>query len=330
MKFKRDFLIVALITFCLTTSLLMVRTTQSTPPASTQESTTIAALPYPTSGTEGTAFVVNVVIQNVQNLMGIHFRLTWDPSILQASSITEVLFHAITPQEYWDNIWTIILRYNNTEGWCEYAVTWQDFVSAIDIGYAPFNGSQTVATIVLTGLRAGTTNLTFDIVEVGDVNANPISCTPVDSTITVSLGAHVHVIPEETTLSHPWTLFTVNVTYEDLQLAQNVIGYQFRLEWNSSILQCVSITEVAFNAAAPPGEEDNIWIIQLRRNNTAGTAEYAVTWMDVLRAQNGGYAYISGNGTWATLTFNSTAPGETFLNLTVSYMGDASWNSIPH
>lgn len=140
--------------------------------------------------TVGSTFDINVKISNVTGIAGIEFILEWDPSLLNCTKITEVVFHQWTPVESWDNIWSIWLRKNNTGGYAEYAQLWQDNLIAVADGYAPGNittttnppdGAQTVATLTMMVLKLPTLaegslscplNITLAIV--GDLDGNAI------------------------------------------------------------------------------------------------------------------------------------------------------------
>ncbi|MGD0494775.1 MAG: S8 family serine peptidase [Candidatus Bathyarchaeia archaeon] len=141
--------------------------------------------------------------------------------------------------------------------------------------------------------------------------------------------SYMRVKPENTIVGVGQT-FSVNVTFENLpEGSSGAAGCQFTLNWNSSILNCSWIQEVAFHKAAPELEWDNIWTLKLSKNNTGGHADYAVTWMDLQRAIQGGYAFISANGTWATINFTSIAAGQTALTLTKVVCCDMNAISMP-
>jgi hypothetical protein len=129
---------------------------------------------------KGDVFNVSVVIENLapnDGMVGYDFHLTWNNSILNALSMNEVLFHEITPQSEWDNIWQIRLTFNNTEGLAEDACTWMDSHGAIDGGYCPVNGiscNHTLAIITMEAIGTGTTTLQLPYVLVADLSANPL------------------------------------------------------------------------------------------------------------------------------------------------------------
>ena len=123
------------------------------------------------------------------------------------------------------------------------------------------------------------------------------------------------------------TLFNVSILIDNVPEDPGVAGVEFKLTWNSSILNGVSMEEVLFSDI-PLGEEDNIW--QLKHEFSAGQVWYAYTYLDQSRAIEGGYLPKSGNGTLAIITFNSIAPGETDLHFSQSIIGDLYANPVSH
>ena len=134
----------------------------------------------------GTQFDVNISIANITGLAGLSFDFAWDnPALLKANSITEVLYHTLTPSASWSNIWNLGLKFNNTAGTASYAQTWQDMGAAQADGYSPANITGKMATATLTFNvtqvpAAGSyvdVNLTLANVKAGDLDgvAIPIS-----------------------------------------------------------------------------------------------------------------------------------------------------------
>jgi CARDB/Dockerin type I domain len=140
--------------------------------------------------------------------------------------------------------------------------------------------------------------------------------------------AAIRVFPENIAVK-PGTTFPVNVTFENLpQGSDGATGCSFKLSWNSSILQCESMQEVAFHTAAPEWAWDNIWKLQNIVNNTGGYVKYAYTWQDINQAILDGYAFISDNGTWATLTFTALNLGQTTLRFDEAQYANSSAKEI--
>lgn len=129
---------------------------------------------------EGDVFNVSVVIENLavnHGMVGVEFNLTWNNAILNSLGINEVLYHTITPQDEWDNIWQIRLTVNNTGGYAWYACLWMDTNRAIAGGYCPVNGisgNHTLAIVTMKAVAAGSITFHFSCVKVCDMNAQSL------------------------------------------------------------------------------------------------------------------------------------------------------------
>jgi hypothetical protein len=131
----------------------------------------------------GSVFNVSVKMDSNmphRGVVGLQFNLTWDPAILEAVGITEIMFHEVTPQNESDNIWQIMQKINNTGGYLVYAYAFMDVKAAISGGYAPINGNHTLASIALRVKDAGTSGLNLTGCKVGDPSGNPLTCETVD------------------------------------------------------------------------------------------------------------------------------------------------------
>jgi hypothetical protein len=128
----------------------------------------------------------------------------------------------------------------------------------------------------------------------------------------------VYVDPSSSVFTSPTvgTTFNVNVTVANVT---GLAGAEFTLSWNASLLSCINMTENLFHTLTPSADWGNIWNLELDYNNTAGTASYAQTWMDLPTAEADGYAPANINTTtfppdgslaFVVLTFNITSvPG---------------------
>jgi len=76
----------------------------------------------------------------------------------------------------------------------------------------------------------------------------------------------------------------VNVTIANMT---GLVGLEFKMRWNSSLLTGVSMEDLLFSDV-PPGEEGNIY--KLRHIVSADEVWYAYTYMDIYQAFAGGYA----------------------------------------
>ncbi len=150
-------------------------------PASVEESninfTVVRIEPSDLTVNEGDVFNVSVRIENIpvdNPLAGVEVIVTWNPTVLEALNTTEVMFHAVTPKNEWDNIWKCWDKINNTKGAVYYAYLWQDYNRATHGGYAPISGNNALVTISLKAIGTGSTTLHFSEVEVASPDAQPL------------------------------------------------------------------------------------------------------------------------------------------------------------
>jgi hypothetical protein len=117
----------------------------------------------------------------IYGVMGASFKLTWDPTLLQALNLTEVMFHDVTPEDEWDNIWRIEHEITNADGYLIYAYTFGDTKRAISSGYAPIRGNHTLAVVAFRVKGIGKCALRLMEFKVGGTTAEPIHCNTVDA-----------------------------------------------------------------------------------------------------------------------------------------------------
>ncbi len=253
-----------------------------------------------------TTFNVSVKVDNIPadpGLAGVQFELTWDPNLLNCTGIQEILFHSVTPPDSWDNIWSIKLKYNNTGGYADYAMTWQDVSVAIADGYAPISGNQTVANLTFKVKAVGKCALHFDPSNtiLGDthVPSQPIPQELVDgffSNAPPPPPALLHVDPPKISNVSltPGNDFTVNVS---ITKASGVYGLQFELGFNASIVEASTVMSGSF---IPPSA-----ILTTQIDNATGFVMFNVSLSSSL----------DGNGTLAVINFLVEGIGGTTLHL---------------
>ena len=142
-------------------------------------------------GSLGVESVFNVSVKMDSNIphagvVGLQFNLTWDPAILEAVSMTEIMFHEVTPQNESDNIWQIMHKINNTGGYLVYAYAFMDVKRATSGGYSPIMGNHTLASIAFKVKNAGTSGLNLTECKAGDPSGNPLLCATADGVFRLS------------------------------------------------------------------------------------------------------------------------------------------------
>lgn len=205
-----------------------------------------------------TIFNVSIKIDNIDptpGLAGIELNLTWDPTILNGVLMQEIIFHEVTPESEWGNIWKLKSVVNNYS--VAYTYTWQDLNAAVTGGYAPISGSHTIANVTLKVVGVGKTALHFYVSKLGDPSANAITHDTFDgffdnvppppppSSSSLSVDPPKIVDTNLTTGKN----FTVNVNVTN---AVNLAALGFLLGFNVSALNVIAINAGSFIGGATP------------------------------------------------------------------------------
>jgi hypothetical protein len=150
-----------------------------TPPASLvtrvlagpQQSTTITLNPSDATIDGCETIGVEIWINDVTELYGADVRLSFDPTIVEATDIV--------PGDFLQNIWTTLDNIDNDAGTMEYAVTQLN-------PQPPANGSGILATIQLRAVGEGTSDLDFTYTQLANRNGVEIPATSEDGSATTS------------------------------------------------------------------------------------------------------------------------------------------------
>jgi len=202
-----------------------------------------------------TTFNISVKVDNIPTdpgLAGLEFNVTWDPSLLNGVAMQEIMFHEVTPEANWDNIWQIKKVVANNS--VSYAFTFQDIDAAINGGYAPISGSHTVANITLKVVGIGKCPLHFYVSKLGDPLAGSITHDTFDGAfdnLPPPAMASLSVSPQKIQNSSltTGTTFTVNINIAD---ALNLAELEFKLSYNVSALTAITVGGGGFIGSATP------------------------------------------------------------------------------
>jgi hypothetical protein len=125
----------------------------------------------------------------------------------------------------------------------------------------------------------------------------------------------------------PGSVFNVSV-FADIPVNPGVVGIEFKLTWNASLLNGIDMQENIFHATMPPDEiGKNLWKVQHVISDSY--AQYAYTYQDINRAVMGGYAPMYGNHIIATLTFRVKDVGECMLHFNTTNFANQTAQAIP-
>lgn len=277
-----------------------------------------------------TFFNVSAKVDSVQDLAGIQLWLTWDPSLLHAVNMTDVVFHETVPQSESDNIWRLQNNIDNFAGTARYAYTYINLTRALELGYCPFSGNFTIFVILFQVRRVGNCTLHFTSSKLGDPLGDPIAHDTIDGSFTNSIPppsippsspndeqikcyADPGRIKNESLTVN--STFSISVKYDNINNSRGVLaGLYFLLEWNSTILECINATEVMLHEATPLSEWFNIGT-EATVDNIRGHLGFATWFLDEPRAVSQGYDPVFGNHTIVILTFRVKGSGESMLIL---------------
>ena len=219
----------------------------------------------------GSTFMVNVTIQNVTAFVGVAFDLSWNATLLQCNSMTEVLYHRLTPTNNWTNIWELGTGIDNVAGIADYADTWQNMPKALAAGYAPANVTTPVPIasfifqVLVTPPHGGSVSCPLALVQgtvkIGDVNGHAIVVTSADGLYQLNWAPptghpYFSVIPATYTASAVGQIFNVSVCVNNLDPGWSAVGFEFKLFYNASILTLLNVFNGTWLTpfAAPPNQ----------------------------------------------------------------------------
>lgn len=269
--------------------------------------------------TLNTIFNISVKVDNIPadpGVAGIQFDLSWNSSVLSGVSMTEVIFHETIPPDQISNLWQ--LKNKVTASNVSYAYTYQSTTDAISGGYAPINGSYTVAIITLKVVGTGECAISFGTTIFGDPNGLPLT-TELDNGFFSNLAppplpkaALLYVDPATIANSSlvPNNNFTVNINVVN---ASGLGGLELKLSFNASVLNANSVTSGNFipGSATPITQIDNTEAF-VRFNVSLSTP-------------------LSGNGTLAVIQFQVEADKvrNSTLHLYNVTLVDSSGQTLP-
>jgi hypothetical protein len=281
----------------------------------------------------GAFFNVSVKVENLVDLVGVQWSLTWDPTLLRAVNMTEIMFHEVTPQSEWDNI----MGYSHTIdlGRAQYAYLFQDTLRAEERGYGPISGNHTMATITFQVLGLGNCPLQFIRwwTKLGNLYAEPIAHDVTDGFFSNSIPpipplsieppkVLIYVDPHRVrneSLAVGET-FEVELRMDSLINNSGIVLSLFSLSWDSKLLKCIGL---AVNQSWQYTEWRLIY-------NDLGECALAPSAGSIPPAQA-----VFGNLTLAKITFEVMGVGSCKLHLLSCWLEEASalgvqMSYVPH
>ena len=136
--------------------------------------------------------------------------------------------------------------------------------------------------------------------------------------------ANVSVSPLTTTIEEEdiGKLFNVSVVIENVPADPGAETVVFKLSWNLSILEGVSMVLPPGHFLEPDGDEGNLW--KISHDVSSGYVMYQYSFWDYEKP----YLPKSGAGTLAIITLKSIAPGTTSLDLDLVSVATSTGDEI--
>jgi len=266
----------------------------------------------------GETFSVSVEISNVINLCGYDFKLSYDSTSLNITSLEITTIFGDATQIVKEDVNATLQR------------VW---IAVISMPLTPLNGSYVLVKITFKAISEGDSSLVLYDTKLGDNEAQPISHKTTNGQVTVTsqstettLG---YVNPPLTDITQTGTTIYVSpavvnssvgeyfLIYINVSDVVDLYGWEFKLGWNSSLLEVVSVEEGDFLKSGG----DTFFTEKI--NNTAGYVYLACTLL-------GNVPGVSGNGGLAIIKFYVKAPGECLLDLYDTKLGDSLAQPILH
>jgi hypothetical protein len=126
----------------------------------------------------------------------------------------------------------------------------------------------------------------------------------------------------------PDTTFNITVKIENAPEDPGVVGIEFKLTWNASLLEGVSMVLPVGHFMTPDGDEGNLW--KLKHDVKPDYVHYAYAFLDIQAGIDQGYLPKSGDGTIAIITLKVKATGSCILHFSTTKVGDPDAEEIPH
>jgi len=268
----------------------------------------------------GQQFTINITLENVADLYGWEVKLFWDNSLLNCTAEE----YPILPEGLnWESPNSLLLgpgieqEYNATHG------RWYHGLSALPMSPPmpePFTGTIKLVTLTFEVIYQPPLNGScfLDLVDtkVSDSEAVSIDHEDVDGYYEIlsppappTSEPMLEIRPESVnTLAD--SVFDIEVAITNVEAAATLVGAEFKLRYNTTILSVVHATEGSFM-------KDPTWA--LNGTDLEGPFiedDYVVLGIILLPHVDGEYTvFPEGSGTLVTITFNATAAGSCKLEL---------------
>jgi hypothetical protein len=190
-------------------------------------------------GDLGTVFDINVTIENVMDLFGFDFNITWDQTLLDLAAVDyEGLFDSIWGSGNW------VMIKNET------AAGWYKLVALSTLSGFNASGAQTLvrSTLRVKSFRAqdAQTGIHFQVAKLSNSQGQPITAEITDGSYII-LGQRpiVQMVPTNITCREYCENFTITVSVADVFDATD---FEFEIHYNSTLLDVENITLITWTS----------------------------------------------------------------------------------
>lgn len=279
----------------------------------------------------GDTFTINVSVDDVDDLYGFEFKLGYNTTLL------DIVSREILPP--WELYFIATNEINETNG-----TYW---LIVVALTPAPsFYGNTTLARITFQITMAppvgGSVSCDLDLYDttLPNSSAGPIPHVIEDGYyeyVSSAIEPYLDLVPFFYTGSYLGETFDINITINDLDSGWALAGAEFKLGYNSTLLNVTNVTEGPFlSQFVDPPEQGTYFISIVNVTNVTGWGYVHIG--NVILSDNGTYypPYPEGNGTLATITFNITyAPpwlefASSDLDFYDTILADINSSLIPH
>ena len=269
----------------------------------------------------GSTFTINVSMRDVtveNDLVGVEFKVYWDPEILNGTTMVLPSGHMFQAAQDDGNLWIVKKTIDKAAGVAWYLVTCSDLQLGYDHGYLPLTEDGVLATITFKVNATGSTPLELGIHKLSDGLANPIPHNAENGYFRNYLltSATVYVDPNSIIDFSlvPSSEFPVDISISN---AVDLKQFAFKLSFDPLILNALN---VSLGDLFPEGSTiiDPPWI-----NNTEGYINFGASLPPSEPAK-------SGNGVLAQIYFNVTGLGATSLELSEIQLINQYGEPIPY
>jgi hypothetical protein len=189
----------------------------------------------------GTTFDVDLTIENVTDLFGFDFNLTWDRNVIGLVGVDcESLLDAIWGSGGW-----FLVKNETAQGWYK--------LVALSTS-SGFNSSGVQALLKLTFLVETTygqdaqTAIHFGVAKLSDSSGQPIAAGITDGNYRmIGVTPTIRMSPASMLCRKYSENFTVTVSVADVY---NATDFQFEIHYNATLLECVNVTFVSWPSGA--------------------------------------------------------------------------------